>query len=195
MVARVAALPLSLILFACAGEVPRTAASRPPVGLAIRDTTGAWCAALDSTMAAHVQPGTVANIVVPGAEDIAPMRARIRGARTAQCSAAFPQPRWDTYRAFDVDTLGASDARAIIGVIVLADVQWTRTATGTLQADIDGDGRMDELRRCAADEGEHFTVWSPAENGMVRWAHEYFDWGAIVDPTCKAGEDGRDSAR
>ena len=31
-------------------------------------------------------------------------------------------------------------------------------------ADLDGDGRLEEARRCTADEGEHFTVWSARPN-------------------------------
>jgi hypothetical protein len=47
------------------------------------------------------------------------------------------------------------------------------------------------VRRCAADEGEHFTVWTvrSADKRERIW-HEYYDWGAIVDRTCRAGEDG-----
>jgi hypothetical protein len=60
-----------------------------------------------------------------------------------------------------------------------------------MRADLDGDGILEEVRRCTADEGEHFTVWSArSEGGRVRRWHEYYDWGGLADPTCRPGEDG-----
>jgi hypothetical protein len=33
---------------------------------------------------------------------------------------------------------------------------------------------------------EHFSIWSRDSTGTRRRrAHEYFDWGVIVDPTCR----------
>ena len=62
-----------------------------------------------------------------------------------------------------------------------------------LAADLDGDGAAEELRRCAAGEGEHFTLWrrDRRTGERRRVAHEYFDWGVLVEPSCAAGEDGR----
>jgi len=33
---------------------------------------------------------------------------------------------------------------------------------------------------------EHFSIWSRDSTGTWRRrAHEYFDWGVILDPTCR----------
>jgi hypothetical protein len=74
---------------------------------------------------------------------------------------------------------------------VARDATWTPAADGRLRADLDADGVPEEAHRCAADEGEHFTVWSVHPDGRRerRW-HEYFDWGAFTDPTCAPGDDG-----
>ena len=64
------------------------------------------------------------------------------------------------------------------------------------RADLDRDGRLEEARRCTADEGEHFTLWSQASNGRwVRRIHEYYDWGGQTEPTCRPGEAGEEVSR
>jgi hypothetical protein len=85
--------------------------------------------------------------------------------------------------------LDGDDVTSAVGVVVTGDVPISREH-GAVRGDIDGDGIIEEFRRCAADEGEHVTVWSGTPPTR-RW-HDYFDWGVIVDPTCLAGEDGRD---
>jgi hypothetical protein len=81
---------------------------------------------------------------------------------------------------------------ADVALAVSGDARWDALDNGVVQADLDGDGILEHARRCAADEGEHFTIWSVRPQGpSERRAHEYFDWGANVDPTCRPGEDGR----
>jgi hypothetical protein len=78
-----------------------------------------------------------------------------------------------------------------VALAVAGDTRWT-LEKGTVQSDLDEDGIPEQVRRCAADEGEHFTIWSVPQQGQAaRRAHEYFDWGANVDATCAGGDDGR----
>jgi hypothetical protein len=75
-------------------------------------------------------------------------------------------------------------------LIVASDAGWSRGGNGLPRADLDRDGAVEEVRRCTADEGEHFTVWS----GSTRRWHEYYDWGGFTDPTCRPGENGLDDS-
>lgn len=78
----------------------------------------------------------------------------------------------------------------MIALAVASAVRWERDQAGVVHADLDNDGAREEARRCLKGEGEHLTIWSPGPGGArVRRWHEYFDWGAFVDPTCQPGED------
>lgn len=179
--------------------VPR---SFPAVGLAVMDSARAWCAAFPRDSAAPpVAAGQQVTIVFPGAGEAPALRAAVGASRSAPCPAAFPQPRWTDYAAYDltmVDSLrSGAGAASGVALAVASAARWVRDADGTVRADLDGDGAPEEARRCAADEGEHFTLWSReprSGGGWRRRAHEYYDWGAMVEPTCRAGEDGRDGA-
>jgi hypothetical protein len=168
----------------------------PPIGLAVPGDDG-WCAAIvaDTTRPA-LQPGALATIVLSSGAPMASVPARIGARRAAECPAAFPQPRWTDYHAYVLVPTGADSgalATVAAALLVVHDAPWTRGADGRVRADIDGDGRPEELRRCTADEGEHLTLWSArADGGRVRRWHEYFDWGAFTEPTCGPGEDGGD---
>ena len=148
-------------------------------------------AAPDST-----QPSHIANIVFGKPDGVVSVRARVGARRGGECPAAFPQPRWADYVAFNVELVDSIPSRGapapIVGLIVLGNAQWSFGPNGHARADVDRDDAPDEMRRCAADEGEHFTIWGVDGAGARtrRW-HEYFDWGGIVDPTCGPGENGR----
>jgi hypothetical protein len=161
------------------------------VGIALTDTTGAWCAEFPSDSAVNVSEGETATIIFAVSDGTVARKVRIGAARSAQCGTAFPQPRWESYSSFDLAALDSAVTSAV-GLIVIGEVGVARAA-GIARADIDGDGISETIRRCAADEGEHFTVWSG--NPRKRRWHEYFDWGAVVDRTCRDGEDGRDDPR
>jgi hypothetical protein len=169
----------------------------PPVGVAVRDTASAWCAAFprDSTAPplAAGHPIAIVGAMPTGAPALI---ARVARQRTAECHAEFAQPRWSDYVAYDLvlnDSLPPGAEVSGVALAVASAAPWTRDPDGRTRADLDGDGSREEARRCAADEGEHFTIWSPTPNGTrARRAHEYYDWGALVDPTCAPGDDGRD---
>lgn len=76
-----------------------------------------------------------------------------------------------------------------VALIVGGQEPWVRGADSVVRADLDGDGRPEEARRCTADEGEYLTLWSRRGNGVPvrRWL-EYYDWGAFTDPTCRPEE-------
>jgi hypothetical protein len=115
--------------------------------------------------------------------------ARLGAPRSKQCDAAFGQPRWDSYLAYDLDGARTSPEMPIVGLALLSDARWARDADGVMRADVFGDGARDEVRRCAAGEGEHFTLWDVKPDGRrLRRGQEYFDWGAFVEVTCKPGE-------
>ena len=165
----------------------------PLIGVAVRDPARRWCVALPPDSVA-LRAGERVALVFATQETSATWHARLGAARTAQCHSAFPQPRWDGYRFHDLaltDTsAGAGDASGI-ALAVLSAAEWNQLGDRRLVADLDGDGSQEEARRCAADEGEHFTIWSFAPDGTPRRrAHEYYDWGALVERTCKPGEDG-----
>jgi hypothetical protein len=179
---------------ATAGNVATTF---PRVGIAVRDTTLTWCAEFprDSTAAALVAGQRVA-IVFAAPTGPAALSARIVAARSAQCHSEFAQPRWFDYTAYDLalnDSLPRGIDVSDVALAVASAARWSRGPDGRPNADLDGDGTPEEARRCAADEGEHFTIWSIARDGAPRRrAHEYYDWGALTDPTCKPGENGLD---
>jgi hypothetical protein len=115
--------------------------------------------------------------------------AKVVRRREAMCQTEFAQPRWDDYVAYDlapVDSVRhAADDIPMATLAVASDARWMRGPDGVVRSDLDGDGAPEEARVCRADEGEHFTLWSAAPDGRRRLrAHEYFDWGAFVDPTC-----------
>ena len=185
------ALVLLAALGACAPhEQPRPAAAgpMPAVGVAMRDEAGAWCAAFPTDALA---PGDTVTLVA-GPPDAPAVAAVVSARRGVPCPTAFPQPRWDGYATYDLRGR-ATAADALVVLVVAGGAPWSRDAAGRLAADLDGDGALEELRRCAADEGEHFTLWrrDPRSGERRRVAHEYYDWGALVERSCAAGEDGR----
>jgi hypothetical protein len=165
--------------------------SLPPVGIAVRDTAGGWCA---SIAAGGLAQGASVTLVFadPTAPEVA-RGARITRRRDRPCPAEFAQGSLEALPAYDVapDQLDGEGA-PWVALIVASDAPWGRGPRGEARADLDGDGALEEARVCAADEGEHFTVWTldPAAAPRRRW-HGYYDWGAMVDPTCRPGEDGR----
>ena len=167
----------------------------PRVGVAVRDSAGDWCAEfiIDSA-ATPLRVGDHAAIVFPGGAGIASLDARVMGPHVGQCHAEFAQPRWNDYASYRVELTSkpAGGAEmADVALIVAGAAKWTRDADGVARADLDSDGVREEARRCLADEGEHFTIWSPgADNTRVRRWHEYYDWGALTDANCKPGEAG-----
>jgi len=167
----------------------------PPIGIAVSDSARAWCAAFraDASVGA-LAPGTPVTIVIHDTAFVPSMSALIRAQRGEQCPAAFPQPRWFDYVAYDLELIDAAageDLYAPVALVVAGSAAWARAADGLAHADLDDDGRPEELRRCLAGEGEHLTVWSrPRDAAAIRLWHEYYDWGAEVDPSCAPGEDG-----
>lgn len=154
----------------------------PRIGLAVSDTTGAWCAEFrnDST-GVRLRPGDAVTIVLRGS-----VRARIAQPRAAQCYAAFAQPRWFDYAAYDLSLIDSVPPGAYpVALVVSGESQWTVGPDSMPRADLDADGHPEALLRCAADEGEYFTVWSEHAGGKRtrRWL-EYYDWGAFTDPNC-----------
>jgi len=164
----------------------------PPVGIAVRDSTGAWCTELPAAAPA-LAVGRRVRLVFVEAFAPASLRARVRRRRQAPCSTAFAQPRWDDYVAYDLVVPDSMPAGAVIpgaGLAIGSDVAWTRAASGVARADLDDDGVPEEARACLADEGEHFTIWSTARghSGARRRAHEYLDLGGAVDANCAPEE-------
>lgn len=172
-----------------AGELPR-------IGLAVRDTSGAWCAEFRADSGLRgLTPGEQATVVFggPGARLAVP--AVIGAVQPSPCGTAFAQPRWIDYAAYQLSVPAATEPDTLtpmVALIVAGAPPWAAGPGGLPRADLDGDAIPEEVRRCAADEGEHFTVWSVGSNGAAvrRW-HEYFDWGAFTDPTCRTGENGQ----
>jgi hypothetical protein len=173
-----------------------TAAPLPRIGLAVVDSERVWCAEfLTDSAAPALESGQRVTIVFAGSAPAPTPRARVAGPHPGQCPAAFPQPRWIDYLAYRlelIDTPAAdSSDTPIVGLVIASEGPWARGPDGVMRADLDGDGILEEARRCTADEGEHFTVWSARSGGgRVRRWHEYYDWGGLTDPTCQPGEDG-----
>jgi hypothetical protein len=170
--------------------------SRQSIGLAVSETVGSWCAEFAADSGVLPAEGAIASLVFAGDTSFTSAIVRIRARRISDCPTAFPQPRWTSYSAFDVelaDTETRRDSLPYLALIVTGNTRWSRGDRGVIRGDIDRDGTPEEIRRCAADEGSHFTVWSIPGNGtpIRRW-HEYFDWGVLVEPTCKPGDAGRD---
>lgn len=167
-----------------------------PTGLAVSDTAGGWCAMFlaDSTHA--LSAGQVIAVVFGDSTAPTTVTTVVRGRRSAQCHAAFPQPRWHDYVGYDLEIFAAPNtahATPAVGLAIGYAGGWSRGVDGVARADLDGDGSLEEVRRCAADEGEHFTLWRIRPDGQrVRLWHEYYDWGALVEHSCEEGEDGRD---
>lgn len=172
------------------------AAHFPRTGVAVRDSAGGWCAefVIDSS-ATPVRNGDRVMIAFPGVSAVASLAARIAGPHSGQCHAEFAQPRWIDYSAYGLELTGARPAEGAaipdVALVVASEAPWVRDTDGVLRADLDGDGVLEEARRCLADEGEHLTIWSPIpRNARVRRWHEYYDWGAFTNANCKPGEAG-----
>jgi hypothetical protein len=185
----VAASPQTAAITAGGGALPR-------IGLAVVDGARAWCAEFVADSAAPaLEPGHRVTVVFAGPAVVPAWAARVGDPHPGECPAAFPQPRWAEYVAYLLELLDSLPAGAAptprVALVIAGEAPWARGADGVVRADVDGDGEPEEVRRCAADEGEHFTLWSPRPGGgRVRRWHEYYDWGGVTDPTCQPGEDG-----
>jgi hypothetical protein len=169
----------------------------PAVGVAVPDSGTIWCVAFPPASPAY-GPGARVTLVLADAREVPAWRAAVVRRRTVACPTAFGQPRWADYVTYDlalVDSFRPDDQRIPLATLAVAsDARWVRGADGRARADLDGDGRAEEARVCSADEGQHFTIWSVDATGRrYRRAHEYFDWGALVEPTC-APEESAESA-
>jgi hypothetical protein len=164
----------------------------PPVGVAVMDSAAVWCAEFPPTVP-QLEAGRRVTIVLVAPAGVPGLGATIVRRREAACTTAFGQPRWDDYVAYDlalIDSLRPPAEHAPTATLVVAsESHWTRGLGGVVRTDLDGDGVEEEARVCRADEGEHFSLWSPRPGGgREQRAHEYFDWGALVEPTCAAEE-------
>jgi len=177
---------------------PIAPASRSPVpriGLAVTDTLGQWCAefVIDST-ADPLAAGQPVTLLFPGDAPVPSLRGRLDSRQAQECPSAFPQPRWADYEAIRmarIDSLPSGVASPAVALVVTGHQQWSVGAGGAVRGDLDGDGQLEEARRCTADEGEHLTVWSFGPDGKpVRRWHEHHDWGGFTDPTCRPEEMG-----
>jgi hypothetical protein len=189
-----------LVLVALAALAPRQR-PLPAIGVAALDDAAppGWCVAMPEGTPTFA-PGRRLTIVSPAGlgERGEPVvqRVSVARARTGPCPTAFPQPRWDGYAFYDIAPADAPGRPLSLVALVVADTMaWTAGDDGWPRADLDGDGTPEEVRRCAAGEGVHFTLWSVGPGRAARRrAHEYFDVGVLVDETCGPGEDGLDPA-
>lgn len=176
---------------------PQPAPGFPGVGVAVRHSAHAWCGTFPrDSAAADPSVGEPVSIVFAGPNGVPARAARVVARRASPCPSAFPQPRWIDYVAYDIALADSvrpePDDTPTVALAVRSAAPWSRGADGTTRADLDGDGLPEEARRCTADEGEHFTIFSHGADGRrIRRAHEYYDWGAFTDRTCGPGEDGR----
>jgi hypothetical protein len=192
---RFALLRLAVVI--SAGCRPHAAVQRggtlPRIGLAVSDSARAWCAEFVADSAAlGLEPGQRATIVFAGPAPVAALPVRVGNRQEGECPAAFPQPRWMDYVAYRVELLDSvlpETDLPTVALIVVGDALWARGADSVPRADLDGDGNLEAVRRCTADEGEHLTLWSIGRDGVwIRRWHEYYDWGGLTDPTCRPGE-------
>ena len=177
-----------------AASAPRPASPRPSgdvqVGMAVADTTEQWCAVFPPDSARPLAIGRAVTIIF-GDSAGSVVSATLAARRDKECHTEFAQPRWFGYVAFDLAGPRRSQGMPLSGFAIVSDAKWTRDADGVIRADVFGDGARDEVRRCAAHEGEHFTLWDVRGDGSrERRGHEYFDWGALVETTCKPDEVG-----
>ncbi len=169
--------------------------SLPPIGLAVAVGDRAWCAEFRIDSASALARGTAVTLVFAQPATVPAWAARVRGPHDGECPAAFPQLRWHDYTAYalELERPVPESEMPVVALVVASAAPWARGRDGIVRGDLDGDGAPEEVRRCTADEGEHFTVWSArAGVGLVRRWHEYFDWGGLTEPTCGPGEDGRE---
>ena len=161
------------------------------MGIAVMDTAGRWCAVFPDSVPV-LSPGSRTTIVLVEQAKASSWDATVQRVRETTCPTAFGQPRWDSYRAYNlalVDSLQLDAGDVPLATLAVANAgTWSRGTDGVARADLDGDGEPEEARVCRADEGLHITVWSGSGATRRRRAHEYFDLGALVDPTCTAGE-------
>lgn len=164
----------------------------PAVGVAVMDTAGRWCAMFPGSVPL-MRPRDPVTIVFAEPGPAAAWHAEAERLRDAECPAAFAQSRWMDYRAYDlklVDSLTSGVDVPLATLAVASVAHWIRGTDGRVRADLDADGVPEEANVCRAHEGHHFTLWSDSGSKRRRRAHEYYDLGALVDPTCTAGESG-----
>lgn len=160
----------------------------PPMGVAVRDSAGRWCAEFPARRA--VPERVRLSIVLAEPSDTVALRALAVTRRAQACPTAFPQPRWESYVAYDLQLLDPPRATSSSTALAFAGpAPWTRGPDGVPRAQLDRDLVPEELRRCLGGEGEHLTIWSVSPDGTRRLrAHEYVDLGALVDATCTPAE-------
>jgi len=192
MAARVAVI-LALSVIWASTPAAQTERPFPPTGVATEHREDQWCLEVSSAFGT-LAPGSPLALVFSDPVEAVVWTATLGERLAGQCETAFPQPRWVDYSAYALvlsEDAQRRTVRTTVGFAVIGEFTWRRGPTGQLRADLDGDGTLEEARRCAAGEGEHFTLWSLRPGGSERRAHEYFDWGAIVEATCTPGDDGR----
>jgi hypothetical protein len=164
------------VTVACARDAPR------PLGVAVANDTGGWCAMFPPTMAGDMRPGRAVALAFPQQQGRQAVKALLASAQPGQCPAPFAQSRWDGYSAFHLELPGGA----------VMEVPWPAVAVVIDGSASSGGGDSAKLRACLADEGMHFTLWRDGVDGTPeRVWHEYYDLGAFVDQTCGPGEDGR----
>ena len=169
--------------------------SFPAVGVAVMDSAMTWCAVFPAGARA-LGVGQRVTIVLAAPAEAPAWGARVTQRRAAPCHTEFAQPGWADYVAYDLAPIDsarpAAEGMPLAALAVASDAVWRREPDGRVRADLDGDGVPEEARVCQEDEGQHFTIWSVAPASEPtrrrRRAHEYFDWGALVDPTCAPDE-------
>ena len=177
-------------------ESAATVADRlpPVIGIAVSDTAGAWCAMFPPDSTSPVAAGRPLWIVF--GDSTAPLSAVVTRPSTP-CHAEFAQNRWFDYSGYDLalrTEVDTTQRLPIVGMAIASDARWSLGPDGIAVADLNRDGLPEHVRRCSADEGQHFTLWSTTPGGrQTRIGHEYYDWGAFVERTCGPGEDGIDS--
>jgi hypothetical protein len=141
-----------------------------------------------------LEVGAPVTLVFPDRSAPAVSRAaRVARRRPAPCHSEFPQLSLEELPAYDLAGVGpVPEGTPSVALVVGGEAAWQRGRDGGARADLDGDGLLEEARVCAADEGQHFTLWTIGRGGVPRrrW-HGYYDWGALVDETCGPGESGR----
>lgn len=97
------------------------------------------------------------------------------------CDPANAGPKDTFYQVtFETKTLPAN---SIFFGVVFPPERLALTGTG-VQADLEGNGTIEQFRICTSNEGLHFTVWSGLPlRGPRRW-HRYHYLGYDVEPTC-----------
>jgi hypothetical protein len=171
----------TVALSASAGELPGRFDYPSQVGVAEVNVAAYGCLTIVNDT---LQVGETITLINP-ANPLKIIETRIRKKLTFNCSKSTEYPPGASFYSFRIGTEPMEPSIAVIRSD--PDVM---VASGTIRADLNGDGVPESFRSCSSNEGIHLTVWAGEPLRSTRVWHTYYYLGYDVKPDCTPQEYG-----